>query len=117
MGTTEQGAISPDPYWWEAAPLRRVGQKPVAQAADVLSAGAGYTRLSAAIPLARAGGPVLVCDTRRPPEGAPSRDGGMTSGTPRPSVAATTKSFGEKRAKGTLAESKAAREDLWWYGG
>jgi hypothetical protein len=80
MGTTEQGAISPDPYWWEAAPLRRV-------------------------------------DEQRPREGASSRNSGITSGTPRPSVAATTKSFGEKRAKGTLAESKAAREDLWWYGG
>ncbi len=115
MATSEQGAISPDPYWWEAAPLRRFEQKPVAPMADVVVVGAGYTGLSAAITLARAGRSVLVFDKQRPGEGASSRNGGITSGNLRPSLAAMTKSFGEERAKAILAESKAAREDLWRF--
>jgi glycine/D-amino acid oxidase-like deaminating enzyme len=115
MATIEQGAISPDPYWWEAAPLQRFGQTPVAPNADVVVVGAGYTGLSAAITLARAGRSVLVFDKQRPGEGASSRNGGITSGNLRPSLAAMTKSFGEERAKAILAESKAAREDLWRF--
>ncbi len=115
MAATEQGAMSPDPYWWEAAPLRRLEQKPVAPAADVVVVGAGYTGLSAAITLARAGRSVLVFDKQRPGEGASSRNGGITSGNLRPSLGDMTKSFGEVRAKAILAESKAAREDLWRF--
>ncbi|NNM75265.1 NAD(P)/FAD-dependent oxidoreductase [Enterovirga aerilata] len=115
MATTAQRPISPDPYWWEAAPLRRLEQVPVAPSADVVIVGAGYTGLSAAITLARAGRSVLVFDKQRPGEGASSRNGGITSGNLRPSLAAMTRKFGEERAKAILAESKAAREDLYRF--
>ncbi|MDB5511849.1 MAG: FAD-binding oxidoreductase [Enterovirga sp.] len=104
-----------DPYWWDAAPLRTTVPVPVAQTADVVVVGAGYTGLSAAITLARAGRSVLVFDRQRPGEGASSRNGGITSGNLRPSLAEMTRSFGEERAKAILAESKLAREDLYRF--
>jgi glycine/D-amino acid oxidase-like deaminating enzyme len=104
-----------DPYWWDAAPLLSFEAKPLAPTADVVIVGAGYTGLSAAITLARAGRSVLVFEKQRPGEGASSRNGGITSGNLRPSLAEMTKSFGEARAKAILAESKAAREDLYRF--
>jgi glycine/D-amino acid oxidase-like deaminating enzyme len=113
MSTEHMTSPKHDPYWWDAAPLLSFEAKPLAPTADVVIVGAGYTGLSAAITLARAGRSVLVFDKQRPGEGASSRNGGITSGNLRPSLAEMTKSFGEARAKAILAESKAAREDLY----
>ncbi len=104
--------ISTEPYWWEAAPPVSSPQVPVAKACDVVIVGAGYTGLSAAITLARAGRSVMVFDKLRPGEGASTRNGGMASGSLRPGLGELTRTFGEVRAKGILHESKLAREDL-----
>ena len=104
--------ISSEPYWWEATPPVSTPQVAVAKACDAVIVGAGYTGLSAAITLARAGRSVQVFDKLRPGEGASTRNGGMASGSVRPGLSEMTRSFGEERAMGILHESKLAREDL-----
>lgn len=103
------------PYWWDAAPPRTLPPVPVATACDVAILGAGYTGLSAAITLARAGRSVQVFDKQRPGEGASTRNGGITSGNIRPSHATLVRRFGQARADGIFAEAKAAREDLYRF--
>lgn len=103
------------PFWWEDAPLETVAPEPVAAAVDVAIVGAGYTGLSAAITLARAGRVVAVFDRQRPGEGASTRNGGITSGNLRHSLPVMTKRLGEARARDIVAESKVAREDLYRF--
>jgi glycine/D-amino acid oxidase-like deaminating enzyme len=107
--------ISAEPYWWLAAPLASPPQISVPPTTDVAIIGAGYTGLSAAITLARAGRSVQVFDKQRPGEGASSRNGGITSGNLRPSHAELVAKFGAARADAIQAESKAAREDLYHF--
>jgi glycine/D-amino acid oxidase-like deaminating enzyme len=104
-----------DVYWWQAAPPATLPQKPVDPRCDVVIVGAGYTGLSAAITLARAGRSVQVFDRQRPGEGASTRNGGITSGNLRPSTAQLAKRFGAPAAQAIQAESKAAREDLYRF--
>ena len=103
------------PYWWDEAPLTPLPQQPVAQSCDVAVVGAGYTGLSAAITLARAGRSVQVFDKQRPGEGASTRNGGITSGNIRPSHASLVRRFGQERADAIYAEAKIAREDLYRF--
>src|SRR5271166_5567886 len=103
------------PYWWDEAPLAATHVTPVAPTSDVVIVGAGYTGLSAAITLARAGRSVQVFDRRKPGEGASSRNGGITSGNIRPSYAELTRRFGQPRADAITAEAKVAREDLYRF--
>jgi glycine/D-amino acid oxidase-like deaminating enzyme len=100
------------PIWWDDAPPVSVAPKPVAPSCDVAIVGAGYTGLSAAITLARAGRHVQVFDKLRAGEGASSRNGGIASGNLRPSLSAMIRRFGATRAMAMQAEAKAAREDL-----
>ncbi len=104
--------VRSDPYWWEAAPPATLAREPVRSKCDVVIVGAGYTGLSAAITLARAGRSVQVFDKMRPGEGASTRNGGIASGNLRPSFAELSKKFGEVAASALLLEAKAAREDL-----
>jgi len=103
------------PYWWDEAPLAATHVTSVAPTSDVVIVGAGYTGLSAAITLARAGRSVQVFDRQRPGEGASSRNGGITSGNIRPSSAELIRRFGEARASAIEAEAKLAREDLYRF--
>ena len=105
--------IKSEPYWWQAAPLADSDPMPVRDSSDVVIVGAGYTGLSAALTLARAGRSVQVFDRQKPGEGASSRNGGITSGNLRPSFAELTRRFGAERAVALVAEAKAAREDLY----
>lgn len=104
--------IRSDPYWWEAAPPTTLPREPARGRSDVAIVGAGYTGLSAAITLARAGRSVQVFDRMRPGEGASTRNGGIASGNLRPSLDELTKKFGEATARAILSEAKVAREDL-----
>lgn len=103
------------PYWWRAAPPATLPQTDVVPTCDVAIVGAGYTGLSAAITLARAGRTVQVFDKQRPGEGASTRNGGITSGNVRPSQATLARKFGHARATAIQAEGKAAREDLYRF--
>jgi glycine/D-amino acid oxidase-like deaminating enzyme len=102
-------------YWWQAAPLTTLAERPVELRCDVAIVGAGYTGLSAAITLARAGRSVQVFDKMRPGEGASTRNGGITSGNLRHTPEQMAKRFGAASAKAILAEGKAAREDLYRF--
>lgn len=108
-------APSPQPYWWDAAPLTALPGAELPRTADIAIVGAGYAGLSAAITLARAGRAVVVLDRQHPGEGASTRNGGITSGNIRPGPAELVRRFGEARALAIEAEGKAAREDLYRF--
>ncbi len=105
----------PTPFWWDDAPLAALATKPVAPTADVAIVGAGYTGLSAAITLARAGRSVAVFDKMRPGEGASTRNGGIASGNLTPSFQQLIDKLGQDRAQAIQAEARAAREDLMQF--
>lgn len=104
--------IRNEPYWWEAAPPVILPTATIATRSDVVIVGAGYTGLSAALVLARAGRSVQVFDSQRPGEGASTRNGGIASGSLRPGFAELEAKFGTARAEGIEREGKAARDDL-----
>jgi glycine/D-amino acid oxidase-like deaminating enzyme len=104
--------IKNTPIWWEDAPPAAMAQETIARFSDVVIVGGGYTGLSAAITLARAGRAVAVFDKLRPGEGASSRNGGIASGNLRPPLQQLMRRFGRERALAVLAEAKAARQDL-----
>lgn len=66
-----------EPWWWEAArPTATQDVQPPAST-DVVVIGAGYTGLSSALTLARAGRQVTVIDALIPGEAASSRNAGL----------------------------------------
>ena len=101
-----------EPYWWDATPPRSLPQTDILPTCDVAIVGAGYTGLSAALTLARAGRSVQVYDALRPGEGASTRNGGIVSGNIRFNFEKASRRFGSSRAQAMYAEAKAAREDL-----
>ena len=104
--------ISPDPYWWQAAPPQDFDVDHWSERADVVIIGGGYTGFGAAIPLARAGLDVVILERDQIGSGASTRNGGITSGNLRLSFDDLTKRFGEKKATAFYQEAKAARADL-----
>jgi glycine/D-amino acid oxidase-like deaminating enzyme len=73
--------FKPTPYWWEAmAPAPTPEEEPpLPQAADVAIIGAGFTGVSAALTLARAGRRVVALDALPPGRGASSRNAGLVT--------------------------------------
>ncbi len=72
-----------EPYWWEAAPRPEIAPRDVPAPpakVDVAVVGSGYSGLSAALTLIRAGRSVVVLESGAPGEGASSRNGGMCGG-------------------------------------
>lgn len=105
-------SVKPDPYWWEAAPRPETEPDPLPASADVVIVGAGFTGLSAALTLARAGRDVVVLEKDRPGEGASSRNGGIASGNLRLGFGGMIKAYGLERAKQIHQEGIDARNDL-----
>jgi glycine/D-amino acid oxidase-like deaminating enzyme len=66
-----------EPYWHDAAPLRTPPAAAPPAACDVAIIGSGYTGLSAALDLARAGRDVVVFEADAPGNGCSTRNGGM----------------------------------------
>jgi glycine/D-amino acid oxidase-like deaminating enzyme len=104
--------VKPDPFWWEAAPRGETESVALPETADVVIVGAGYTGLSAALTLARAGRDVVVLEKDRPGEGASSRNGGIASGNLKLGFGGMVKAYGLERAKQIHAEGVEARLDL-----
>ncbi len=65
-----------EPFWWEAAPRPKPVPAVVPQRIDVAIVGSGYTGLSAALTLARAGRSVVILESGDLGEGGSSRNGG-----------------------------------------
>jgi glycine/D-amino acid oxidase-like deaminating enzyme len=104
--------VKETPYWWEhAAPADVETPAPPARV-DVAVIGSGYTGLSAALTLARAGRSVIVLDQDTPGIGASSRNGGMLGGALKPSLDSLTHRYGAARAAALLGEAKEAYDFL-----
>ena len=112
MPPSAHTSVQSTPYWWDDCDFSPLPVKPVSPSCDVVIVGGGYTGLSAAIELARAGRHVQLFDRQPLGKAASSRNGGMASGSIRPGRKELIKRFGEERANGILLEGKAAREDL-----
>ena len=97
------------PYWWDAAPLAESRPPPLPLRTDVVVVGSGFTGLSAALTLARAGREVLVVDRQRIGEGASSRNLGLMSGALKISFASLMKKAGLPTALALYGESARAR--------
>ena len=97
-GSLKELSLVTDPYWWEAAP-RCERDSPLPDEVDVAIVGAGFTGLSAALILARAGRSVAVLEAGRPGEGASSRNGGMIGSGHRVGFAQASKDYGIEMAR------------------
>jgi glycine/D-amino acid oxidase-like deaminating enzyme len=102
-------AVSLKPYWWEDAPPKSNPHTYINPQSDVVIVGAGYTGLSAALTLAEAGKSVQVFDRDLAGAAASSRNGGITSGSLRPSFSDATRQYGEQNACRLFLEAKQAR--------
>ncbi len=115
MTQKAQTSVQSTPYWWDDCEFPSLPVQPLSPTCDVAIVGGGYTGLSAAIELARAGRQVQLFDRQPIGKAASSRNGGMASGSIRPGRKELIRRFGEERANGVLLEGKAAREDLWRF--
>jgi glycine/D-amino acid oxidase-like deaminating enzyme len=101
-------SVSRDPYWWDAAPREAPAEVRLPSQCDVAIIGAGYTGLSAALTLARAGRSVVVLDAAAPGQGASSRSGGMIGHGHRLSYVKLIERFGAEKAKALIREGMAS---------
>ncbi|MDA8252204.1 MAG: FAD-binding oxidoreductase [Rhodospirillales bacterium] len=99
------------PYWWDDAPLSAVADA-LPKRIDVAVVGSGYTGLSAALTLARAGRSVAVLDAGVPGVGASARNGGMCGDMLKPSFDTLARRYGRARAVALFAEASEAFDFL-----
>lgn len=92
------------PWWWEAAPPVDRSETEIPARTDVAVIGGGFTGMSAAIQLARAGRSVAVLDTGDPGSGASKRNGGMIGSGHRIGLAMLEKRYGRERGIAVLKE-------------
>jgi glycine/D-amino acid oxidase-like deaminating enzyme len=106
----EGGVAAPaqTPYWWEAAPPPERSAAALPKRVDVAVVGAGFTGISTALTLARAGRHVLVLDGEAPGSGASRRNGGMIGNGHRVGFAALARLYGAARAEAILREGMNA---------
>jgi glycine/D-amino acid oxidase-like deaminating enzyme len=96
------------PYWWDDAPRPVVPHAPLPDRADVVIIGAGYTGLTAALVLARAGRSVLVVEKGEIGVGCSSRNGGQIGAGVKPGLDEMTKHYGRDGAVAILREGYAS---------
>ncbi|MEM7226056.1 MAG: FAD-binding oxidoreductase [Pseudomonadota bacterium] len=97
-----------EPYWWLAAPRPESRAEGLPERADVAVVGSGYTGLSAALTLARAGRDVVVLESGPAGFGASSRNAGILGKTLKHSFAGLLESSGENYAVAVYRELDAA---------
>src|SRR6185312_16747823 len=105
--------FAPTCYWQDAVPARDIAGDGLPAIADTLVIGSGYTGLSAALELARAGRATVVIDAEAAGWGCSTRNGGQVSTGIKPDVDELVASHGETRARAILAEG---RRSLEWLG-
>ncbi|MEC8642311.1 MAG: FAD-binding oxidoreductase [Pseudomonadota bacterium] len=99
-------------FWWQERPPTPAPPAIWQDNAEIIIVGCGFTGLSAALTLARAGKQVVVLEKGLIGEGASTRNGGITSGNIRLSATQLKKRFGAERAQQFFDEAVAARADL-----
>ena len=95
------------PYWWEDQPQYKNNSE-LPKTADVVIIGAGYTGLSAALTLSRAGKNVIVLDSEAIGYGASSRNGGMLGSGHKVSLGSAIHQYGQEIADQLHKESNAS---------
>lgn len=96
--------VKTTPWWWEAAPPSDRSATALRKSVDVAVIGAGFTGMSAAIQLARAGRSVLVLDSEDPGSGASKRNGGMIGSGHRVGLEMLEQRYGRERGLAVLKE-------------
>lgn len=97
-------ALAYNPYWWDAAP-RRPSAAALPKQADVVIVGSGFTGLSAALTLLRAGRSAVVVERGVPGYGASTRNGGQIgSGNQKFRVKRLIELRGRSKAEALLRE-------------
>jgi len=113
QGKTPDGALRMLPFWWRAAPPLAGPWPALPARIDVLIVGAGFTGLSAALTLTRAGRAVLVVDAGVPGFGASTRNGGQVgSGNQKFRVKTLIAMRGERHAVALLREGVAMLDHI-----
>ncbi len=101
-----------EPYWWEHARPIALETPALPARVDVAVIGSGYTGLSAALTVARAGRSVIVLEADIPGIGASSRNGGMLGHALKPSFSTLSRRYGARTAKALLTEAREAYDFL-----
>jgi glycine/D-amino acid oxidase-like deaminating enzyme len=102
-----------EPYWWLAAPRPVFLPVSLPSRCDVAIIGSGYTGLSAALELARAGRHVVVLDAEDAGSGCSTRNGGQVSSSIKPSYQELKSRYGAAVA---LAIRREGLNALAWTG-
>lgn len=99
-----------EPYWWEKSPRPDIKAPVIPEKIDVVIVGAGYTGLSAALVLARAGRSVLIFDAEDAGWGCSTRNGGQISRSIKPGYEQLTRRYGSNTAFEIIREGTRAQE-------
>ena len=100
------------PYWWDGAPLRKLVSPGVPRSVDVAIVGSGYTGLSAALTLARAGRSVHVFDAEQTGYGASTRNAGFVGSQLWSKLSPLVDRYGTERACALAREALQAHQHL-----
>jgi glycine/D-amino acid oxidase-like deaminating enzyme len=96
------------PYWWDRAPPLPVESGGAPASTDIAIVGSGFTALSAALTLLRAGREVIVLDRENPGFGASSRNAGYLGRTLKKSFPELMETLGREAAVAVYRELDAA---------
>ncbi len=114
MGAHWQSPISPGRSWYEASLGERYEYEPLAgdTSCDVAIIGGGFTGLSAAFHLAKAGTNVILIEAQRLGDGASGRNGGQMGSGQRAGVGELEKQYGFERSKALWDMAEQAKDNL-----
>lgn len=112
--STYQSPISPGISWYEATAGERPRYPPLDGSAqcDVLIVGGGFTGLSAAVHLAKAGAKVILLEAERLGDGASGRNGGQLGTGQRAWAEELEAELGEERARALFGLAEEAKHHL-----